>query len=61
MLTKVGADNGGSAVTPEPAPGRPAWWARLLARLPLSALYGLASFAGWLTFRFFPYRAGVVR
>src|ERR1700757_4260053 len=61
MLTKVGADNGGSAVTLEPAPGPPAWWARLLARLPLSALYGLASFAGWLTSRFFPYREGVVR
>jgi KDO2-lipid IV(A) lauroyltransferase len=61
MLTKVGADNGGSAVTPEPAPGRPAWWARLLARLPLSALYGLASFAGWLTFRLYPYREGVIR
>src|SRR6516225_8243824 len=61
MLTEVRADNGGSPVTPEPAPGRPAWWARLLARLPLSALYGLAGFAGWLTFRFFPYRESVVR
>jgi len=61
MLTEVRADNGGSPVTPEPAPGRPVWWARLLARLPLSALYGLARFAGWLTFRFFPYRESVVR
>jgi hypothetical protein len=60
MLTKVGADNGGPAVTLEPAPGRPVWWARLLACVPLSALYGLASFAGWLTFRFFPYRERVV-
>ena len=62
MLTEVGGDNSGTAtVTPEPAPGRPVWWARLLACVPLSALYGLASVAGWLTFRFFPYRKHVVR
>jgi KDO2-lipid IV(A) lauroyltransferase len=29
--------------------------------VPLTALYGLASFAGWLTFRFFPYRERVIR
>lgn len=62
MLTKVRGDNSGTpAVTPTPAAGRPAWWARLLARVPLSALYGLARVAGWLTFRFFPYRRDVVR
>jgi Kdo2-lipid IVA lauroyltransferase/acyltransferase len=62
MLTEVRGDNSGTpTVTPTPAAGRPAWWARLLARIPLSALYGLASVAGWLTFRFFPYRRDVVR
>jgi len=62
MLTEVRGDNSGPpTVTPEPALGRPAWWARLVARVPLPALYGLASFLGWLTFRFFPYRKDVVR
>jgi Kdo2-lipid IVA lauroyltransferase/acyltransferase len=64
MLTEVRGDNSSAdSVTPEPEPepGRPAWWARLLARLPLATLYGLASFFGWLTFRFFPYREHVVR
>jgi KDO2-lipid IV(A) lauroyltransferase len=62
MLTEVRGDNSGTAtVTPKPAVGRPVWWARLLACVPLSALYGLASVVGWLTFRFFPYRKHVVR
>ncbi len=62
MLTEVRAPNPSTtSATPEPTPERPAWWARLLARLPLNALYGLASFVGWLTFRFFPYREHVVR
>ena len=62
MLTGVRGDNGGTpTVTPKPASGRPAWWARLFGRVPLAALYGLASFLGWLTFRFFPYREQVVR
>ena len=61
MLTEVGGENSGTAtVTPEPAAGRPVWWARLLACVPLPALYGLASVAGWLTFRFFPHRKHVV-
>src|SRR6516162_2750510 len=62
MLTEVRGDNDGTpTVTPEPAAGRPAWWARLLARVPLAALYGVASVLGWLTFRFFPHRQHVVR
>jgi KDO2-lipid IV(A) lauroyltransferase len=61
MLTESRPDHDGFTVAPEPAPRRPVWWARLLARLPLSALYGLAGFAGWLTFRFFPYREQVIR
>jgi KDO2-lipid IV(A) lauroyltransferase len=64
MLTEVRGDNNGAPTvtpTPTPAPERPAWWARLVALVPLSALYGLASVAGWLTFRFFPHRKHVVR
>jgi Kdo2-lipid IVA lauroyltransferase/acyltransferase len=62
MLIEVRGDNDSNpAATPDPAPARAVWWARLLARVPLRALYGLASFAGWLTFRFFPYRQHVVR
>jgi len=62
MLTEVRGDNSrAETVTPEPAPGPPAWWARLFARLPLTLLYRVASFLGWLTFRFFPYREQVVR
>jgi len=62
MLTEVREDNSSAApVKPEPAYGRPVWWARLLARVPLAAMYGFASFVGWLTFRFFPYRERVIR
>lgn len=62
MLTEVRGDNSTDpTVTPEPAPGRPVWWARLIARVPLTALYGFAGFIGWLTFRFFPYREHIVR
>ena len=62
MLTEVRGDNSGTpTVTPTPTAGRPAWWARVVARVPLSALYRLASVAGWLTFRFFPHRQHVVR
>src|SRR5215469_7290265 len=62
MLTEVRGDNGGTpTVTPEPVAGRPAWWARLLGRVPLAVLYGLASVLGWLTFHFFPHRKQLVR
>ncbi|MBV8147140.1 MAG: lysophospholipid acyltransferase family protein [Gammaproteobacteria bacterium] len=62
MLTEVrDPKSASSSDTPEPAPAPPAWWARLVARLPLRALYGFASLIGWLTFRFFPYREQLVR
>jgi KDO2-lipid IV(A) lauroyltransferase len=62
MLTEVRGDNSGTpTVTPTPAAERPVWWASLVARVPLAALYALASVAGWLTFRFFPHRKHVVR
>ena len=46
---------------PQSVRGRSAWWARLLSRLPLGALYGVAGVLAWLTFRLFPYREHVVR
>jgi KDO2-lipid IV(A) lauroyltransferase len=59
MLTEVRGDNSGTP-TDTPESGRPVWWARLLGRVPLAALYGLASVVGWLTFHFFPYRKHLV-
>ena len=44
----------------EPA-GRQAWWVRLVARLPLSVLYGIASVLGWLSVHVYPHREKVVR
>jgi KDO2-lipid IV(A) lauroyltransferase len=40
---------------------RAAWWLRLIAALPLGALYALASLIGFVTGRLFPYREAVVR
>jgi Kdo2-lipid IVA lauroyltransferase/acyltransferase len=50
-----------SATPPEPAAARSAWWARLVASIPLGVLYGFAGLIGWLTYRFFPHREHVVR
>jgi Kdo2-lipid IVA lauroyltransferase/acyltransferase len=62
MLTEVSPDKANTpTVTPQLAPARSVWWARLLARLPLSALYRITAFLGWATYRFFPYREHVVR
>jgi KDO2-lipid IV(A) lauroyltransferase len=62
MLIEARGENDNiPAATADAPPVRAAWWARLVACVPLRALYGLASFAGWLTFRFFPYRQHVVR
>jgi KDO2-lipid IV(A) lauroyltransferase len=62
MHSEVSADNSDTpARAPELAPERPAWWARLLARLPMSVLYRIADGLGWLAFRLFPYREHVVR
>ena len=40
---------------------RPAWWGRLLARLPLALLYRIADLLGWLAFHVFRQREDVVR
>lgn len=50
-----------SAAPPPPAPQRPVWWARLLARLPLPALYALAGGIGWLLTHVYPYRERLIR
>jgi KDO2-lipid IV(A) lauroyltransferase len=62
MLSEVSAHNASESEVPEgAAPARPAWWVRLLARIPLSLLYGFASLLGWLSVRVYPYRLHVVR
>ena len=46
MLSEVSARNTTESEVPEGAtPARPAWWVRLLARIPFSLLYGFASSA----------------
>jgi Kdo2-lipid IVA lauroyltransferase/acyltransferase len=61
MLRKVGEDPSPPADPSEEAPGRSAWWARLLSRLPLRVLYVFASVIGWLSVHVYPYRVHVVR
>jgi Kdo2-lipid IVA lauroyltransferase/acyltransferase len=46
---------------PLTAAARPAWWVRMLSRLPLGLLYAFAAGIGWLAFRVVRYRAGLVR
>jgi Kdo2-lipid IVA lauroyltransferase/acyltransferase len=41
--------------------GPAVWWLRLVAALPLRALYALAAVIAWVTFRVVPYREEVVR
>lgn len=57
------ADAPGAAVSSEPPPheaARAAWWVRLLAHVPLAALYALATLAAWLAYRVVPYRKEMV-
>ena len=63
MLTTASPDNDTDTrvATAQPAGARSAWWARLLSRLPLRALYGIAGVLAWLTFRLYPYREHVIR
>jgi KDO2-lipid IV(A) lauroyltransferase len=61
MLREAAPDKTSSPAAPPVEPARSAWWARLVSRVPLPLLYALASFLGWLTYRFFPYREHVVR
>jgi Kdo2-lipid IVA lauroyltransferase/acyltransferase len=62
MSTEVSRDTASaSPLAPEEARERSAWWGRLLARLPLRVLYGLAGLIGWITFHWYPYRERLVR
>ncbi len=61
MLSSVSPDDTDTATDTAAPAAPPAWWARLLSRLPLAVLYGIASVLGWLAFRVFPYRMHVVR
>jgi Kdo2-lipid IVA lauroyltransferase/acyltransferase len=63
MLSEVSSDKANTAATAtaQLAPARSAWWARLLARLPLVWLYRVTGLLGWLTYRLYPYREHVVR
>jgi Kdo2-lipid IVA lauroyltransferase/acyltransferase len=49
-----------SAATPS-APVPAIWWVRVLARIPLGALYGLARLVAWMAYRVVPYRKELVR
>jgi len=62
MATEASAHTATEATAQDlPARPRAALWVRLLARVPLRLLYGLATLLGWLAFRVFPYREHVVR
>ena len=66
MLTEASAHTTAPAPAPPTAPRnarsvRPAWWVRLLARVPWRVMYGFASFLGWLAYRVLPYRERLVR
>ena len=62
MLTQAAPPSPDTALPPDPEPQGPqAWWIRLVAALPMSVLYGIASFLGWLSVHVYPYRVGVVR
>jgi KDO2-lipid IV(A) lauroyltransferase len=61
MLRKAARQQAPTTPAAPTASTRFAWWARLLACVPLPLLYGLASLTGWLTFRVFPHREHVVR
>jgi Kdo2-lipid IVA lauroyltransferase/acyltransferase len=61
MPPEVSPDNTNTApLAPPAAHPRPAWWVRLLSRVPLGVLYGFAAVIGWLAFRVVRYRAALV-
>jgi KDO2-lipid IV(A) lauroyltransferase len=54
-------DTNTAPLAPPAAQQRPAWWVRLLSRVPLGLLYGLAAGVGWLACRVVRYREALVR
>ncbi len=62
MLTQVSPPDPDTTLPPAAEPqARQAWWVRLVARLPLRVLYGIAAVLGWLSVHVYPYREKVVR
>jgi Kdo2-lipid IVA lauroyltransferase/acyltransferase len=61
VLPAVSSDTGPEPTAGTPKPGAPAWWVRLVSRIPMVLLDRLADLLGWLAFRVFPYREHVVR
>ena len=62
MLSEASPRNSDtSTAAPQAAAPGVVWWARLLARLPLTVLYRIADLLGWLAFHVFPYRRDIVR
>jgi Kdo2-lipid IVA lauroyltransferase/acyltransferase len=62
MLTEVSPRRPANAEVPPGAPAEPpAWWVRLIARVPFGLLYGFAAVLGWLSVHVYPYRENVVR
>jgi Kdo2-lipid IVA lauroyltransferase/acyltransferase len=61
MLRAVSSDNGPEPAVGAPKLGRPAWWVRLVSRVPMVLLNRLADLLGWLAFRVFPYREHIVQ
>jgi KDO2-lipid IV(A) lauroyltransferase len=61
MLREVSPDNGPVSKAATAEQGIPAWWVRLVSRLPMALLNRFADLMGWLAFRVFPYREHIVR
>jgi len=50
------------STAPPPHAAVPAiWWVRVLARIPLAALYGVAHLVAWMAYRVVPYRKQLVQ
>src|SRR5882672_74464 len=50
-----------STAPPPPAAVPAIWWVRVLARIPLAALYGVAHLVAWMAYRVVPYRKQLVQ
>src|SRR5689334_3879495 len=62
MASEIPSESAGvPAIEASTEAGRPAWWIRMVSAIPLPALYGFASFLGWLSAHVYPYREHVVR
>jgi KDO2-lipid IV(A) lauroyltransferase len=60
MLTAAAPEVLVSSARPPPAAARAVWWVRVLARIPLAALYWITGLMAWLAYRVAPYRKQLV-